>query len=129
MLSTETDMAEISIQPNYNTPTTNINSNTNNINSSNNSHNYNNGYGEALKLGRDGFESLLEAQRELIHSQLKDLQKLALRQCQITGTNPLAQEMVRCPRTYTRTYNTPFFSHMSFLLFSRKLGLGLGVWL
>ena len=101
-------MAEISIQPNYNTATTTTTTDNSNINSSNNTHSNNNGFGEALKLGRDGFESLLEAQRELIHSQLKDLQKLALRQCQITGTNPLAQEMVRHPRTHMRTSNIPF---------------------
>lgn len=41
------------------------------------------------------FLKFLEAQRELLHSQIGELQNVVVTQCKLTGVNPLSQEMVR----------------------------------
>ncbi|KAF3340723.1 putative flowering-time protein [Carex littledalei] len=44
-------------------------------------------------LSLDSMGSLMETQRDLFHSQIDQLQRLVVSQCQLTGVNPLAQEM------------------------------------
>ncbi|KAJ4776028.1 Homeobox protein LUMINIDEPENDENS [Rhynchospora pubera] len=44
-------------------------------------------------LSLHSMESLLDTQRHLFHSQLDQLHRLVAAQCQLTGVNPLAQEM------------------------------------
>ncbi|KAK9084192.1 hypothetical protein Scep_030663 [Stephania cephalantha] len=39
------------------------------------------------------FQRFLESQRELVHSQIDQLQKIVVAQCRLTGANPLSQEM------------------------------------
>jgi hypothetical protein len=46
-------------------------------------------------LSMDSVEALMETQRDLFHSQIHQLEQLVVSQCQLTGVNPLAQEMVR----------------------------------
>lgn len=41
------------------------------------------------------YEELLESQKALISKQICDLQTIVSKQCQLTGVNPLSQEMVR----------------------------------
>ncbi|KAK9146894.1 hypothetical protein Sjap_006797 [Stephania japonica] len=41
----------------------------------------------------DCFQRFLESQRELVHSQIDQLQKIVFAQCRLTGANPLSQEM------------------------------------
>jgi hypothetical protein len=41
------------------------------------------------------FQRFVDSQRELIHSQIDQLQKIVVTQCKLTGVNPLSQEMVR----------------------------------
>eukprot|EP00249_Psilotum_nudum_P020041 c27534_g1_i1 orf=407-1156(+) len=38
-------------------------------------------------------QRLLDAQRQIIHRQIEDLQRLVVMQCRITGANPLSEEM------------------------------------
>ncbi|KAG0453627.1 hypothetical protein HPP92_024931 [Vanilla planifolia] len=49
------------------------------------------------ELGMDGsveaLSPLLDAQRQLFHDQVDQLQRLVVTQCKLTGVNPLAQEM------------------------------------
>eukprot|EP00250_Pteridium_aquilinum_P015085 c22366_g1_i1 orf=365-4585(+) len=49
--------------------------------------------GQLLPVDFHGLQSMLDAQRDKIHQQLQELQKVVVLQCRITGTNPLAQEM------------------------------------
>lgn len=39
-------------------------------------------------------DQVLKSQEELIHSQLENLTRIVIRQCELTGVNPLSQEMV-----------------------------------
>ncbi|KAK4741588.1 hypothetical protein SAY87_025176 [Trapa incisa] len=41
----------------------------------------------------ESFRKFLEAQRELLHSQIDQLQNVVVMQCKLTGVNPLSQEM------------------------------------
>ncbi|XP_042517376.1 homeobox protein LUMINIDEPENDENS-like [Macadamia integrifolia] len=41
----------------------------------------------------ESFQKLLESQKVLFHSQVDQLQKIVVTQCNLTGVNPLAQEM------------------------------------
>ncbi|KAL5983832.1 hypothetical protein ACLOJK_017927 [Asimina triloba] len=49
-----------------------------------------------LDIGRssESFLRFLEAQKELFHSQIDQLQNIVATQCKLTGANPLSQEMV-----------------------------------
>lgn len=51
--------------------------------------------GELCPADFHSLQSMLDAQRDKIHQQLLELQKVVVLQCRITGTNPLAQEMVK----------------------------------
>lgn len=48
-----------------------------------------------LEIGSsvDSFKTFVDSQRELFHSQIDQLQKIVVRQCKLTGVNPLSQEM------------------------------------
>ncbi|XP_060667410.1 homeobox protein LUMINIDEPENDENS isoform X2 [Ziziphus jujuba] len=48
-----------------------------------------------LEIGSSAqsFQKFLNSQRELFHSQIDQLQKIVVTQCQLTGVNPLSQEM------------------------------------
>ncbi|GLT28526.1 hypothetical protein SLA2020_034510 [Shorea laevis] len=50
---------------------------------------------EEVEIGSsvDSIQKLLESQRELFHSQIDQLRNVVVKQCQLTGVNPLAQEM------------------------------------
>lgn len=39
--------------------------------------------------------SLFDSQKEILHSQIDQLHDIILQQCNLTGINPLLQEMVR----------------------------------
>lgn len=43
----------------------------------------------------ESFQKFLDSQRQLFHSQIDQLQKVVVTQCNLTGVNPLSQEMVR----------------------------------
>lgn len=40
------------------------------------------------------FNDFIDSQKELIQSQIEHLQNLVVAQCELTGVNPLSQEMV-----------------------------------
>ena len=42
------------------------------------------------------FKKFLDSQNDLFNSQVDQLGSIVLRQCEITGVNPLSQEMVCC---------------------------------
>lgn len=42
-----------------------------------------------------GVVTRLQLQRQLVHSQIEELQRIVTLQCRLTGANPLAQELVR----------------------------------
>ncbi|KAI4301367.1 hypothetical protein L6164_034654 [Bauhinia variegata] len=48
-----------------------------------------------LEIGNsvESFEKFLVSQKELFHSQIDELQKIVVKQCKLTGVNPLSQEM------------------------------------
>lgn len=50
-----------------------------------------------LDVGKsvESLAALLDSQKELFHSQIEHFQKLVVAQCNLTGVNPLSQEMVR----------------------------------
>ncbi|KAM7277462.1 hypothetical protein ACFE04_019328 [Oxalis oulophora] len=50
---------------------------------------------EELNIGRsiESFGRFMDSQKELFHSQIDELQKVVVTQCQLTGVNPLSQEM------------------------------------
>lgn len=48
---------------------------------------------EGVGDSAESFARLLDAQKELFHSQIDQLQKLVVAQCKLTGANPLSQEM------------------------------------
>ncbi|GLU07426.1 hypothetical protein SLE2022_243860 [Rubroshorea leprosula] len=50
---------------------------------------------EEVEIGSsvDSIQNLLESQRELFHSQTDQLRNVVVKLCQLTGVNPLAQEM------------------------------------
>lgn len=45
-------------------------------------------------------DQILKSQGELIHSQLENLTRIVIRQCDLTGVNPLSQEMVGSLNTF-----------------------------
>lgn len=48
-----------------------------------------------LELGNtvESLQGLMESQRELVHHQIAELQRIVVLQCRLTGINPLSQEM------------------------------------
>ncbi|KAJ4828497.1 hypothetical protein Tsubulata_012461 [Turnera subulata] len=52
---------------------------------------------EEVEIGSsaESFRKFLESQKELFHSQIDQLQRLVVTQCNLTGANPLSQEMIR----------------------------------
>lgn len=49
----------------------------------------------ALTSPTPPLSSLLDSQKELLNSQIHQLQNIVVQQCNLTGINPLSQEMVR----------------------------------
>lgn len=54
---------------------------------------------EEIEIGSsvESLMELLNSQKELFHSQIDQLQDVVVTQCNLTGVNPLAQEMVGSP--------------------------------
>ncbi|GLJ46143.1 hypothetical protein SUGI_0972100 [Cryptomeria japonica] len=52
-----------------------------------------NGFVEVCLRSENSLQCVMEAQRELLHNQIEELQKIVFVQCRLTGINPLAQEM------------------------------------
>ncbi|XP_050236994.1 homeobox protein LUMINIDEPENDENS isoform X2 [Mercurialis annua] len=50
---------------------------------------------EEKKIGTsvESFQKFLDSQKELFHGQIDQLQRIVVTQCQLTGVNPLSQEM------------------------------------
>lgn len=49
---------------------------------------------EGIGTSMESFQKCLEEQKLLFHSQLDEMQRVLVTQCQLTRVNPLSQEMV-----------------------------------
>ncbi|KAK9148870.1 hypothetical protein Scep_007627 [Stephania cephalantha] len=67
------------------------------------------------------FERFLESQRELVQSQIDQLQKIIVAQCRLTRANPLSKEMAAGALSITGVYSIEILMDFWLLLITKKV--------